>query len=247
MWQDVVDLRAFYGSRLGQLGRRSISRCIRGIWPDLQGLAVLGLGYATPYLRLFREEAERVIAVMPAAQGVMAWPPEGPGLVSLADEAELPLPDESIDRVLMVHAVECSEQVRPMLREVWRVMAGSGRLLVVAPNRRGIWARFERTPFGHGHPFSPPQLFLLLRENLFSPLRSVKALYLPPSDRRMMLKAAGAWERVGERWGLPFAGVVLVEAMKQVYVATPVREAAPARRRVRVILPEASSETRGRV
>lgn len=208
-----------------------IRRSIRAIWPDARGLAVLGLGYATPYLRPFRDEAERVVAIMPASQGVMPWPRDERRLVTLADEAELPLPDGSVDRVLLIHAVESSEQLRPMLREIWRVLAGGGRLLVVAPNRRGIWARLERTPFGHGQPFSRPQLSRLLRESLFSPQRSASALYIPPTSSRMMLRFAGAWEGLGDKWGLPFAGVILVEAGKQVYAADPERLASSLRRR----------------
>jgi len=239
MWQDVVDLNAFYGSRVGQVARRMIGRRMRAMWPDVHGQTVLGLGYATPYLRAFRGEAERVIAVMPASQGVMAWPGDEPRRVALADEAELPLPVGSVDRALLVHAVECSEQVRSMLRELWRVLAPGGRLLVVAPNRRGIWARLERTPFGQGHPFSPPQLSRLLRESLFSPLQTTSALYMPPGTSRMLLRLAMAWERIGERWGLPFAGVVLIEASKQVYAARP----APATRRLK--RPVAATAGRG--
>ncbi len=231
MWQDVVDLNAFYVSRRGQVARRMIRRRIRAIWPDTRGLAVLGIGYATPYLRPFRDEAGRVIAIMPASQGVMPWPRDERRLVALADEAELPLPDGSIDRVLLVHAVECSEQLRPMLREIWRVLSGGGRLLVVASNRGGIWARFERTPFGHGQPFSRSQLTRLLRESLFSPQQSASALYIPPTASRMILRFAGAWEGMGDRWGLPFAGVVMVEAGKQVYTADPERLASSLRRR----------------
>ncbi len=247
MWQDVVDLNAFYASRRGQVARRMIRRRIRALWPDVHGLRVLGLGYATPYLRVFRAEAERVIALMPAHQGAMPWPADERRLVALTDEAELPLPDDSLDRVLLVHAVECSEQLRPMLREIWRVLAGSGRLLVVVPNRRSIWARLERTPFGHGQPFSRPQLDRLLRESLFSPLRSTAALYVPPSSPRLMMRRfAGAWERLGERWGLPFAGALLVEAAKQVYAAHPERFARPRVRGYRALTKGAAPSPRSR-
>ena len=224
MWQDIIDINGFYASRLGQVARRMIRRRLRGLWPDVRGLSVLGLGFATPYLRQFNQEAERVVAVMPASQGVIAWPGDAPRLVALADEAELPLPDGSVDLVLLVHAVESSGQLRPMLREVWRVLDGGGRLLVVVPNRRGIWARLERTPFGHGHPFSPPQLSRLLRDSMFLPLNTETALYMPPSASPMMLRVAGAWESIGKRWSLPFAGVVIVEASKQVYAANPERQ-----------------------
>lgn len=231
VWQDIIDLNTFYASPLGHVARRIIRRRIRALWPDLRGQSVLGLGFATPYLRPFRGEAERVMAIMPATLGVMAWPPDEARLVALSDESELPLPDGSINRALLVHAIESSEQLRPMLREIWRVLDGGGRLLVVVPNRRGIWARFERTPFGSGHPFSPPQLSRLLRDSLFSPLTTETALYMPPLRSRMMLSAAGAWERVGERWGLPFAGAVIIEASKQVYSANPERLISAAKRR----------------
>ena len=182
MWSDVVDLRDFYESRLGQVARRLLRRRIRQTWPDLRGETVLGLGYASPFMRQFIGEAGRVIALMPAQQGVLHWPPEG-NATALVDETDLPLPDASMDRVLLAHAVECSEHLRDMLKEVWRVLAGNGRLLVVAPNRRGIWARTDRTPFGSGHPFSP-QLSRLMRDNGFTPVGVGRALYLPPTNSR---------------------------------------------------------------
>jgi SAM-dependent methyltransferase len=243
MHDDVVDLRDFYGTSLGQVARRMIRRRLRLIWPDVADLRVLGIGYATPYLRLFRGEAERVLAAMPAAQGVLAWPAEGPNAVTLADEGELPLPDNSIDRVLLVHALEGSEQVRPLLKEVWRVLAGGGRLLVVVPNRRGIWARVDRTPFGHGHPYTPAQLARLLRDERFTPERSGAALYVPPTGSRMILGAAAAWENVGERWFTRFAGVCLLEAAKQIYAPLKPAPLRVARRRP-VLAPVPQGATR---
>lgn len=217
MFADVIDLREFYGTRVGQVARRMVARRIRRLWPDLAGARLLGLGYATPYLRQFLGEAERVIALMPAAQGVLHWPAEGPNRVVLADESELPLPDFSIDRVLLVHGLEFSEQVGPLLKEVWRVLAGGGRVLAVLPNRRGIWARIDGTPFGQGRPYTAGQLSRLLREENFTPERQDAALYVPPTRSRMMLRSAGAWEGIGERWFMSFAGVVMVEAVKEIY------------------------------
>src|SRR5260221_4235154 len=152
MPSDVVDLRDFYGSVLGKVAGRMIRRAIRRVWPDLRGMRLLGIGYATPFLAALSGDTERTIAVMPATLGVLRWPPEGRNLVILAEEGELPFADYSIDRVLLVHAIETSEEVRAMLKEIWRVLAGGGRVLVVAPNRRGIWARLDRTPFRSGPP-----------------------------------------------------------------------------------------------
>jgi SAM-dependent methyltransferase len=228
---DVVDLRNFYGHRLGTVARHFVSRGIRRRWTATGGLSVLGLGYATPYLGLFREEAERCLAFMPAAQGVVKWPSARPALSALVEELDLPLPDSSVDRVLMVHALEMSHDPVALLREVWRVLAASGQLLAVVPNRRGVWARVDNNPFGQGRPYSRPQITTLLRDAWFTPVAWSEALYVPPIDRGWFLRSAVAWERAGATISAPFAGVHIVEATKQVY------RAVPARREKRVLVP----------
>ena len=229
MASDVVDLRDFYRSPLGQIARRMIRRAIHQVWPEMRGMRLLGIGYATPFLAAMGSDTERTIAVMPATLGVLRWPSEAGNRVTLAEESELPFADYSIDRVLLVHALETSEEVRAMLKEVWRVLAGGGRVLIVAPNRRGIWARLDRTPFGSGRPYTMSQLSQLLRDEQFTPVGSDAALFIPPATGRMMLRAAAAWERIGRRWFPTFAGVLLVEATKQIY-AKPAAARAPRRR-----------------
>jgi SAM-dependent methyltransferase len=223
MSNDVVDLRDFYAQRLGTVARRFVGRGIRTRWADTRGQRVLGVGYATPYLGLFREEAERCLAFMPAVQGVVKWPTDKPSLAALVDELELPLPDAAVDRVLLVHALEMAHDPGALLREVWRVLAGGGRMLVVVPNRRGVWARLDTTPFGHGRPYSRSQITQLLREAWFTPSGWGEALHVPPVARGWFLRSAPAWERVGATIAAPFAGVHIVEATKQVYRAIPAR------------------------
>lgn len=229
MWSDVVDLRDFYATSLGGVAARTVRARLRRMWPDVRGCRVLGLGYGGPYLSPFADEAERVIAAMPMGQGVMAWPRGAPNRAVLVDELELPFPDNAFDRILLVHAVENAESLRPMLREVWRVLTDSGRIIVVVPNRRGIWSRIERTPFAHGHPYSARQLSRLLRDNLFTPTATEGALFVPPVRSRMVLGAAPAWENIGARLLPRFAGVVIMEASKQIYAVSGVH--ARARRR----------------
>src|SRR3546814_11052484 len=126
----------------------------------------------------------------------MHWPPEGAGLVSLVEETDLPLPDYSIDRVLLAHGLENADSLRALLREIWRVLTGDGRVLVVVPNRRGLWARSDRTPLGWGHPYSAAQLSRVLRDNMFTPTRTQRALYVPPIGNYTFLRSAPAWERM---------------------------------------------------
>lgn len=237
MWMDVVDLRDFYESSLGGMARRLLRRRLRALWPDTRGMRVLGLGFATPFLRPFVEESERVLAVMPPAQGVMRWPREGGNCVMLADETELPLPDRSIDRLILVHGLEHTDHMRAMMRECWRVLTDGGRMAIVTPNRRGIWARLERTPFGTGRPYSESQLTRLLRDNMFTPLEVTAALYMPPTRWRVALSWARPVEDLANRWRWTnaVAGVLVVEAAKQIYAVPPSKVLAG--RRAYAVLP----------
>ncbi len=214
---DVVDLRAFYASPLGEVARRLVGRLIRQRFTSCFGHSVLGVGYATPYLDIFRTEAVRVLAFMPAEQGVVNWPGSGLSASALVDAVAMPLPNGCIDRVLLIHALEIADHPRELLAEIWRVLTPGGRVIIVAPSRAGLWARLDTTPFGHGQPFSRRQLRDLMRETLFSPTHWDEALYVPPFGRQMWLRSAPAFERLGARLSLPGAGVLMVEATKQLY------------------------------
>ncbi|MEZ5932355.1 MAG: methyltransferase type 11 [Alphaproteobacteria bacterium] len=220
MRPDVFELHDFYGSRQGQLVRRLLNREIRAHWPDLKGLNVLGLGHATPFMGPLALEAERCAVVMPEAEGVMRWPKKRPNLTALGQENDLPIADRSMDRVLIVHALEASEHAGRLLRDVWRILADDGEIIVVVPNRRGLWCLSERTPFGQGRPYSSTQLKQLLRGHLFAPQKTGFALFVPPFRSRLLLKTAVAWERVGLRFAQHFAGALVMRAQKQIYAAT---------------------------
>lgn len=214
---DIVDLREFYGSKLGLATRRSLAGRLRPRLAGLPGGTVMGLGYAMPYLVDCIVQPEAQLAFMMARQGVFRWPDEGAVQSALVDECDLPLLESVVDVALVVHGLELTDAPQEMLREIWRVLAPQGRLFLVVPNRRGVWARFDASPFGHGQPFSRPQLSALLKESQFSVVSWSYALYFPPSTRSAMLSAAPAIEGLGSRFMPALSGVIIVEAAKQVY------------------------------
>ena len=225
MRPDIEELSSFYDSRDGEYARRLVNHQLRQVWPDLAGKDLLGIGYATPFLGVF-EEARCQVALMPATQGGRAWPPAGRNRVAIGREDELPFDDRSFDHLILAHAFECSPHANRLMRETWRILKDGGRLLVIVPNRRGLWCWSERTPFGFGQPFTSDQLERSLRNHLFAVGETRRALYMPPLSRfvtrgrRWALKLSVPMERIGLKVLPHFSGVVITEAIKEVYNPT---------------------------
>jgi SAM-dependent methyltransferase len=225
MRRDVLELRAFYAQPLGRAVRDLLSRKVGEVWGDAAGLDVLGLGYATPFLDQFAA-ARRVVAAMPAAQGVETWPAGAKNRACLVEDESLPLANAMFDRILIVHALEESETAGALLREAGRVLAPSGRIIVVAAGRGGLWSHAVKTPFGHGRPFTRGQLETLVREADLEPVAWSQAIYVPPWTP--LARWADGFEQVGSRLWPGSAGLVLMEAVKRTFAL----KAKPARARL---------------
>ena len=218
-FREVTD---FYATRNGRVAARLLRRRIATIWPDLSRLRVLGLGHTQPFLSLWQQQATLCIAGEGQRRRQTAIDPHLLASAScIVREDELPFPDLSFDRILLSHALETSLNAPRLLRNAWRVLRDDGRLLLVVPNRRGLWAHLENTPFGQGAPSSRRQIERLLAESLFRVERTEGALWLPPADLRMLLRMGNLVERAGARLAPQFSGVLLIEAVKDVYAALP--------------------------
>jgi SAM-dependent methyltransferase len=227
---DARDAAAFYASQLGGLTARLLRQKLLAVWPDCTGQSVLGLGFTGPFLQLWRAQAQRSIAAFPQGTGGAVWPVGHPSLACLVEEEALPFPDFSFDRILLVHGLEQADNARRILREAWRLLKDDGRILVVVPNRRGLWAYAESTPFGDGQPYSQGQLARLLGGTFFQVEKQESLLFAPPLHWRLNLKGFLAWERAGHMLAPQFAGLNIAEARKDLHAVMPLRRRSSGRR-----------------
>ncbi|SMX31637.1 methyltransferase domain-containing protein [Actibacterium lipolyticum] len=237
MHLDVLDLRNFYyRTNLGRVAQRAIRDQVKQIWPEAKGQTVAGFGFAVPLLRPYLADARRVIAVMPGPQGVMPWPAGMANVSVLSEETQWPIPTGLVDKLVLMHGLETSEQPSAVLEEAARVLGPGGRALFVVPNRSGLWARRDATPFGFGRPYSLGQLEAQLKRHGFQPETHRAALYAPPSQKRFWLKTSGMWEKAGRQVSSYYAGgVLMVEVSKQVYRPTGIGVEEKRRSRLNVL------------
>jgi SAM-dependent methyltransferase len=241
---DLLSLHHFYTTPLGRMVQNTLVRTMQSLWEaDFQSTShhrglCLAIGYPIPFWETLNQTFLPCLTLMPARQGVMRWPRQGLNQTVLTHLSTLPFPDNSVDRVILVHALEHSEDASETLAEVWRILAPNGRLLLIVPNRHGLWARAETTPFGYGAPFSRGQLTQKLNATLFSIEQWREILFIPPINNTTWLKLAPTWEKVGSLLHLPLAGVHAVDAAK--HVLRPLKTVRARRRFVLNDLPIAS-------
>jgi SAM-dependent methyltransferase len=217
MRRSIDDLRRFYAEPAGALVRRLVARRLRDAWGDAPACDVLGIGYATPWLDSF-PAARRALAAMPEGQGAEVWPLDARSRTALVSEFALPFATGSFDRVLLIHALEESDNPQAALIEAARVLRPSGRLIVAVAARGGFWTRSEATPFGHGRPFTRGQVEQLVRGADLTPLAWSQTLYVPPW--RAFIAMADSFESFGSVLLPGAAGLILLEAGRQVPALT---------------------------
>jgi len=230
---DARDADGFYATALGRMTAGLLRQKLLALWPDCAGMSILGLGYTGPYLQLWREQARASIAVSPAHMGSAPWPAGRASLACTVEEDALPFPDLMFDRILLVHGLEHADNARRCLREAWRLLKDDGRIIIVVPNRRGVWAYAESTPFGHGQPYSEGRIGRVLGSLFFRVEKQDAALFAPPLNWRSNLRAFHQWERAGRTIAPQLAGLTIAEATKDVLGIIPARRR-PSGRRVLV-------------
>jgi len=207
MRQNVIHLEQFYASRLGRAASDMAGRRLSKLWPSLVGKDLLGFG--------------RIVLAMPGEQGALAQTSRRGVIACLTEEDFLPFADASFDYVFVAHAVEETQNLPHLFSELWRVTRPEGRIVVLAPNRAGLWARNDSSPFGAGRPLSRQQLRAALRTARFIPTVWSGALFVPPMKVLARPQFIYGFERFGETVWPGFSGLVLVEALKRLYAEPP--------------------------
>lgn len=210
---NVIDLKTFYKSLLSTMVQEQIINIINSVWPDFgqnENIHELAYGYPCPYLINIKESLP---IFMPAHMGAIVFP-EPLNQTVLIDEELFPLPDHSMERILVIHGLEYALNHQMLLAEIHRILKDDGSVVFIVPNRRSIWAQSDCTPLGSGRPYTMTQLKKQLTQSHFDIKQQKRALYTPPTTNNFLFSLSNMFENFGPRVANKFSGLVAIEAIK---------------------------------
>jgi SAM-dependent methyltransferase len=152
--------------------------------------------------------------------------------VSLTCEFDaLPFPSDSIDLVVLPHALEFAHDPHQVLREVERVLRPEGRIVITGLNPASLWGLRQRLSrarlgihLGRGEPYLPREGEFIgywrLRDWLrllgFAIESGQFGCWKPPLAAERWLQRFDWMDRVGERWWPVLGAAYLLVAVKRV-------------------------------
>lgn len=203
------------GQRLYQLECRLVGEAVAQVF----GWQLLQVGIWGDEARLIAEARTQRKAVLARQSG---------GAVAVHSRADaLPIASDSVDAVLLPHTLEYEPEPHDILREVERILAGEGHVIVLgfrpfsSWGLRHAWSR-QGFPPGIERLISEGRLRDWLKLLGFEVVEARRYLFTwpwgPAAPRGLPLL-----ESAGERLWPFLAGAYLLKARKRVYSQTPVR------------------------
>ena len=213
MLYDVGKMDAFYNGTRGRMVSKILSKELKKVWVPSNKTSNLVVGF--PF-NFFPSDVICPV-LMPTEIGGMPWEYEHSVYSALIDSKSWPLESDSIDYILIIHALEFITHQQSFLMETTRVLKSAGKLILIVPHRGGLWSRAETTPFGHGTPFSKGQIYNLLKDSGLRPEKFTRSLFLPPFADKLPQALSDKIEIIGGHLLQLLGGVLIVEATKMVY------------------------------
>ncbi|WP_417580468.1 class I SAM-dependent methyltransferase [Nitrincola sp.] len=217
-------LKDWFASPLGQ----EIAACERQMADQLIhtafGYHLVQIGY---------DASVKLYEPSPVSHKVMLCPRMSLGMdehTIIAQPHELPLPDSTMDVVILHHTLDFADQPHQVLREASRVLRPGGHMLIVSFNPTSFWGICRRSKRGArvpwvAHGFSHWRLNDWVRLLDLTELKSVSAFHRPPLENERWRKRMGFLEKWVSRFPT-YSGVVLMMLIrKDVAGVTPLKPA----------------------
>ena len=213
-------LTDWFQSSLGQLLLEQECCCLDKRLSNLFGYYLIQIGSFDPKLDLMRSSPVKNKLLLDVG---------GDNLSLHADPLNLPVATDSLDGVLLHHALDFSLDPHQMLREVERVLIPEGKLLIVGFNPWSLWGGWQlfhlrsRLPPWVGHFFPVKRICDWLSLLGFDLLNVDYVNFRPPLQSQPIMQKLLLMERLTDTVWQPLGGVYVLEAVKRTLTMTPIK------------------------
>ncbi|TGW15883.1 methyltransferase domain-containing protein [bacterium NHP-B] len=145
---NLENFRSFYDTPVGRFTRQAIMSSLKlPAHPPTHN--VLGVGYVEPFFDAITTAHKVALTPRPLLMDTQHAYPTLP----LDDHAPFPLKDRTFDYVYVFHSFEYTTFPTHFLREVWRMLAPDGKLVMLVPEDHPAWHQppYNHLPPGHVH------------------------------------------------------------------------------------------------
>lgn len=217
------ELCGWFGRFPGQSLLAVEALALRAVWPSLFGRTAAQLGSVGSVDLL--EACNAPVRALVDLPGV-----PGPAVPRIHAQPEfLPFDQRSVDLMLLPHTLEFAADPHQVLREVSRVLAPEGHVVILGFNPFSLWGlRRLLTRRRHAVPWSGNFLNLARLKDWFKLLdfelvQGSMLYYRPPLASEAGMERLRFLDKAGDRWW-PMAGAVyLLVAKKRVVGMIPLR------------------------
>lgn len=216
------DMNAWFGTPLGEKLLTTERRIVETMLARRFGYHLLQLGCA----ELVLHDA----SPMGHKFSFCTFPEENTLHTAIARGEEIPLGSESVDLVLLHHALDFSDQQHQLLREASRILIAGGHVVIVGFNPISSWG-IRNKLLWWGQPRAPWHASLLSTLRLTDWLKLLDfqvdqikyGCYTLPINAPAMIRYSSFLESLADRLNWPTGGIYTIVARKQAIPVTPIQ------------------------
>lgn len=216
-------LRAWFQTPLGVEFAKREQACLEKRLADLFGYHLIQLGCLGGPSWIHASPMPHRVIVDPDPD--LQW--DAAGLHTHLEQ--LPFANDSVDTVVIPHALEFSTDPHQLLREVMRVLVGEGNVVIIGFNPFSLfglwrWVRLKKGIPWQGRFFNVIRVKDWLQLLGFQTLSVDYCFYeLPTQSRICCYPCSSVLERLGPTWWPVLGGAFIILARKRVFRLTPIR------------------------
>ena len=146
----------------------------------------------------------------------------------IASTQSLPVKSETVDLVLLHHALDFSSHQHQLLREVSRVLISGGSVIIFGFNPLSCWGTRQKLPWHKKQPWQAKLLstrrisdWLTLLDFQIEQIRY--GVYALPVNSEKVIRYSGFMEPVASRLNWPSGGIYMICAKKQAIPVNPIK------------------------